>query len=362
MESILKVFTDNIFVHSILLSFILSYIFILVANNVGLVDKPDRKIKDHKYPVPLVGGLIVTSIVLFLTINNLVLPNYFYVIGVGCTCAVIIGTIDDFSPFHPLYRLLLQLLLGIYTVSVSADLRLLNLGVPIWGFDWQLGLLSIPISALGVSGLANGYNMSDGIDGLTASATIVSLSGILFLASHSAINLGDITILLKVIIICLVVFLCFNFRLFRLPKIFLGDAGSLTIGVFMALLLIDLSQGANKILYPATALWIAGVPLVDMASTMIRRYKKGKAMWKGDKAHLHHLLLGIGLKKATTLIILIFISIVLATIGIALNIYLPEDYQLLSVLLFFSYGYLHYTLSVKKAWLVSKTVRKLLRK
>ena len=350
--------TNHPYLLTVLTALAVTAFLIPLANTIGLVDYPDAKIKRHKKPVPLVGGLMIAMVVLIAFQLTLELPQYYNTIILCCTAAAILGAIDDYSPFHPLYRLLIQLIIGLYAATIVMELRLSTFGFPILGHEWGLGILAIPIAATGVSGLANAYNMCDGIDGLTAILVMVTLAAIyIVMTNHPETSTTGIPQLLLVVMICLTVFLFFNLQIGGLPKIFLGDGGSLMLGVFMALVLIDITQKPHAIIEPVTALWLVGVPLVDMVCTMVRRYKKGLAMWQGDRAHLHHILTIAGLSHKKALTFIAFISALMATIGVGLHSYFPQN-NWLSFFLFLIYTYVHYSITVKNAWSIRKLIRR----
>ena len=134
--------------------------------------------------------------------------------------------------------------------------------------DIPLLLLTVPLSALATAGLSNAYNMIDGIDGLAASTITLPLL-VLYLLALQADHAMANSILLM--LVPLGVFLLFNLgpnnRL--LPKVFLGDAGSVTMGFLVTASLVYFSQGDNGLILPVTALWLVAVPLMDMLSTII---------------------------------------------------------------------------------------------
>ena len=104
-------------------------------------------------------------------------------------------------------------------------------------------------------------------------------------------------------------FLVYNLQLVRgLRKVFLGDAGSMFLGFTFAWLVIDFSQthsGDGRLFSPVTALYVLGLPLVDMLATLGRRIKKGQNPMKPDKTHVHHILLHAGFTPRQTLAVIL---------------------------------------------------------
>ena len=128
-----------------------------------------------------------------------------------------------------------------------------------------------------MAGLSNAYNMIDGIDGLAASTICLPLLVLYLLAVQAGHPMAGSLLLM---LVPLAVFLLFNLgpdnRL--LPKMFLGDAGSVTMGFFVTASLVYFSQGNNALIEPVTALWLVTVPLMDMLATMLRRAKHGRKL------------------------------------------------------------------------------------
>ena len=90
-----------------------------------------------------------------------------------------------------------------------------------------------------------------------------------------------------------------GFPLGRRFKIFMGDAGSMFIGFSVVWMLIRGTQEVDIIAFkPVTALWLIAIPLMDMATIMIRRMRKGHSPFKPDREHLHHICERMGLSSS----------------------------------------------------------------
>ena len=101
----------------------------------------------------------------------------------------------------------------------------------------------------------------------------------------------------------------------------MGDAGSMLIGLAIVWLLIDLSQGEDRVFAPVTALWLFAMPLIEMVTAVLRRLTSGKSPFKPDLDHSHHLLIRLGVGEKSTLLILILFSLLMAVIGILGELY-----------------------------------------
>jgi UDP-GlcNAc:undecaprenyl-phosphate GlcNAc-1-phosphate transferase len=199
--------------------------------------------------------------------------------------------------------------------------------------DIPLLLLAVPLTALAVAGLCNAYNMIDGIDGLGAGTIAVPLLVLYLLAAQAGHPMANSLLL---ILVPLGVFLLFNLgpnnRL--LPKVFLGDGGSVTLGFLVAASLVYFSQGENALIEPVTALWLVAVPLMDMLSTMLRRFRLGRKLMAADRSHLHHTLIDLGLGRRQALALLVCGAALYAGIGLALED-IPAYLSLLCYVLLF---------------------------
>ena len=132
------------------------------------------------------------------------------------------------------------------------------------------------------------------------------------------------------------VFLLFNLgpnnRL--LPKIFLGDGGSVTLGFLVTASLVYFSQGENALIEPVTALWLVTLPLMDMLATMLRRLKHGHKLMQADRSHLHHTLMDMGFSSRQTLVLLVSHATACALLGLVLEL-VPAYLSLLAYCLLF---------------------------
>jgi len=207
-----------------------------------------------------------------------------------------------------------------------------------------------------VAGLSNAYNMIDGIDGLAASTMALPLLALYLLALQASHPGADFLLLM---LVPLAVFLLFNLgpdnRL--LPKIFLGDGGSVTLGFLVTASLVYFSQGENALILPVTALWLVTLPLMDMLATMLRRARHGHKLMAADRSHLHHTLMDMGFSARQTLALLVAWATACALLGLALE-RIPEYLSLACYCLLF----LGHCVFVMKAEAISRRLDRPLRR
>ncbi|TDG12862.1 undecaprenyl/decaprenyl-phosphate alpha-N-acetylglucosaminyl 1-phosphate transferase [Seongchinamella unica] len=296
-------------------SLIISRIAVGSGFRLGLVDYPDSR-KQHRGAVPLTGGVAVFLTILFGTLF-LDIPPYTMETLAIATAVFLVGVFDDIRHINPWARLAIQYGAGI-CLATFGGLAISNVGNLLAMGDIPLLALSVPLTALSVAGLSNAYNMIDGIDGLAASLIALPLLALYGLALQAAHPMASTLMLM---LIPLAVFLLFNLgpnnRL--LPKMFLGDGGSVTLGFLVTASLVYFSQGDDPLIRPVTALWLVTVPLMDMLATMLRRLKNGKKLMEADRWHLHHTLLDLGLGPRQTLVLIVAWGGLTAATGLALE-------------------------------------------
>ena len=300
-----------------LVSLASAIVFILfwrsIADRVGLVDHPGGR-KRHNASTPLVGGVAVYS-TLIVSWLFLGLPADCIPFLAACTVLLIVGLTDDIREVSPAFRFLAQFI-AILIMIYWADIRLENLGALFTNAPIHLGIMAVPFTVFAGVGVINATNMLDGLDGLAGSIMLIFFAILLVLALNNGL-LMDASILL-VLCATLIAFLVFNFRFTesRPASIFMGDGGTLFIGLAAAWFLIKFSQEPHNIVNPMTAVWLLGLPIMDTVAIMIRRIRRGRSPFAPDREHFHHILLLAGFSVRNSVLIIIGISLVFSLIGL----------------------------------------------
>lgn len=263
----------------------------------GLVDKPDQRRKLHGTVVALSGGVAVLlsltvacglALLASSSVRQAVLSRPWPVIGLGVSSVgmVLLGLLDDAIGIRGRQKLAGQVLLVSFLVWSGFRLEQLSL------FGWQpeFGLFVIPISIGWLLLTVNALNLIDGADGLCSTVGWIASAGLAFMAAvgghsvESTIAAGLAGALLG--------FLVFNFPPAR---IFLGDAGSMLIGLLLGALALRTSlKGATAIsLFGPVS--ILAIPIFDSGMAILRRKLTGRSVFTVDRGHLHHNLLRTGL-------------------------------------------------------------------
>lgn len=277
----------------------------------GLVDFPSGR-KRHGGGVPVVGGLGVLVGGLAAVQLAGPLPAGLHWLLAALVPVLIVGVLDDRRALPPLPRLLAQLA-AVLTMSLGGGVLIGQLGT-FGGEVLVLGVLGLPFTLFAVVGVINAANMSDGMDGLAAGQVLVTLAGLIVVAG--AADLEQHTRVLWIVAGALTAFLLLNLSRGRF-KVFLGDAGSMSLGVLVAWFLIDLTQRPEAPLSPAAALWLFGPPVIDAVGVIVVRLMAGRSPLKPDRLHLHYLLLDIGLPPSRVYGLLVGGAGVMALFGLA---------------------------------------------
>ncbi|WP_404543751.1 undecaprenyl/decaprenyl-phosphate alpha-N-acetylglucosaminyl 1-phosphate transferase [Dyella jejuensis] len=278
------------------------------AESIGLVDRPSER-KQHVGNIPLIGGLSAFFGVVVSSCFDGQSPLFTNaLLGTGAILALT-GALDDRFDLSVRTRLLVQtgaVLTMVYITGVYVH----TLG-HLFGHEFELGTLGIPLTIIGVIGVLNAFNMMDGIDGLAGMLALVSIGAInLF----QGVSQWHSVILLLLLAAALLPDLAANLGLVG-RKIFLGDAGSMMLGYFLAWTLIELSQEAQPHLSTVDVLWCVALPVLDTLAVMVRRMREGKSPFKPDRGHIHHIMMDAGLGPRATLLALIGLAMSLVFMG-----------------------------------------------
>lgn len=324
----------------LILVFITSFVVVLystpalikVAVLKRLIDLPTEDRKVHKRAIPTIGGIIIYAATLFsfsLWYNIDDLHEYdqiyesvkeFKILVATSLVLFFVGVKDDIIGTAPVKKLFANILVGLILILMG-DIRITGLHgvfgveeIPQWG--------SVFLSLFTYIVVVNAMNLIDGIDGLAAGVGLIAAAvfGTWFVFANEY-TLASLSFSLAG---ALLGFLIFNFSP---AKIFMGDSGSLIIGMFICVLSIKLIE------YPVTRIddfWIhisnpilviaaLSYPLTDTLRIFVIRAIKGQSPFAADRNHLHHRLLDCGYSHTKTVIIIYVFSVV--TVGVSLFSY-----------------------------------------
>lgn len=318
-------------------SMILSYGFILILLVSPLpqffTDKPNPR-KVHQNETPRLGGVgIITcflmALLCWVNLQDLSIPMLdskllmsvvLFALGI-----FLVGFFDDtlFTEINNKYKF-------VYEIIITTAI-VMFLGTPLEtiyifsNLSFNIGWLGIPLSIIWIVGISNAINIIDGIDGLAGTVSLIGFLSIGILAGIAGHT--SIMILCALIIGLLIGFLFHNIS----PAlVFLGDTGSLFIGImlgYLTLYIITIPEMEYSIL---VAPMLIGFPILDVGTAMARRYlracivnKKGfnsfGSIFVADSEHIHHRIMYKGLNHTSTCIVLAVFSLILSISAIALS-------------------------------------------
>ena len=308
------------FITAFIISFfaIPSIIKIAIAKN--LYDEPDER-RSHKEQTPSLGGIgifagLIFSITYWVPFYSHDNPEHDYIKYLLCAYIIIflIGAKDDIIPITHVKKFLGQLLAA-FILVYKANIKLSSL-YGIFGINDIPEWIAIPLSVFTIIVIINAFNLIDGINALAATIGIITCAAFgLWFYLHGRL---DLAVLASANIGALMAFLYYNVTPAR---IFIGDTGSLIVGLSASILSISFIEN-NKVWHdewfiesvPAVAVGILIVPLFDTLRVFILRAMRGKSPFHPDRTHVHHLLIDIGFTHLQATAVLAMVNIIFIVI------------------------------------------------
>lgn len=285
-----------------------------MAPRFGLMDRPDER-KNHEGVIPLIGGLVIFPvfiIVSLLTGESLALnwPLYTAILTL-----VITGAVDDRMHLHPLVKFGLQFVAA-FLVVIPGGAVLYDLGNLFGLGTFYLGWMSLPFSIVAMVLLINAINLMDGVDGLAGGTVFVMLGWFLF----ACIVAGGSSFAPSIVILmgAIAGFLFYNMRSpwRKKASIFMGDAGSMSLGLMIGWYAIHLSPMGARVLEPMAVAWILAVPIWDECAQFYRRVREGHHPFWPDLGHFHHHFIRAGFTPGQTSLSIHALVFVLGGFGV----------------------------------------------
>ncbi|MCY3018577.1 MAG: MraY family glycosyltransferase [Planctomycetota bacterium] len=303
---------------SLVLTLALVPIMMLLARRLDMIDRPTHR-KIHNEPVPFLGGVAIllgfaggagVFLLLSPTLHYVETKKALLVIG-AATLAAVLGLADDKFLLRPRYKLAGQFLIAVAFVAFGYRFQALRLpGIQ----TVDLLLLGPPLTVLWILMIVNAVNFIDGVDGLAASVVLV----ICVIAGLLANCFND-TVVVAVVLAAggaLAAYLWFNWHPAR---IYMGDAGSLALGMLVATSLVSLGQDcsfglgrrSSEPFYYQMALvtLVAAYPVLEILLTVARRLLRGKPIGSADRGHIHHRLIDQGWTPPYICFAAVFVSL-----------------------------------------------------
>ena len=274
-----------IFMVALAVSMLLIPVMIRLAPHIGMIDKPDPR-KVHAAPIPRAGGIGIVlgallPMVIVLPFSDVMISFY-----LGSAILLVFGVWDDIAELGHYVKFIGQFaaaILVVYYGGVVVET------FPFMDMEPLPPSIGKPFTVIALVGMINAINHSDGLDGLAGGESLMSLAGILYLASQAQ---GFETMVMVVAVMGGVFgFLRFNSHPAR---VFMGDGGSQFLGFALGVLAVLLTQRDNPALSPMLPLLVLGLPIADILVVFWKRARAGGSWFRATKNHVHHRLLELG--------------------------------------------------------------------
>jgi len=276
----------------------------------------------HRQPTPRLGGIaIMTAFYAPLVVLALIetgTGKLFYkqvnsALGLMIAGLVIgaLGVYDDLKGADAKKKFAVQILLaiGLYAVGFRID----QIATPFGGVI-PLGVFGAPFTVLWIVGVINAMNLIDGLDGLAGGVALFAV-GTTFILAFAR---GDVLMMLFMACLggALVGFLFYNFNP---ASIFMGDTGSMFLGLVLAVTSLQTSQKASTAVAILIPIVVLALPIADTVLAMMRRAYLGRPIFLADREHIHHKLLDLGLSHRMAVLILWSMCVLLAAVALVLT-------------------------------------------
>lgn len=308
-----------------------------IAIKLKAVDHPNER-KIHAEPVPRLGGVgiwlgFMAAILSFFVFQQfqpdevivLHFSREFQGMLLGGLIILIVGIIDDVWSLTPFFKFGGQLAAAI--VLVAFGVRMEYIGNPFGGAGslLYLGNIGIAMTIFWVIAFANIVNFIDGLDGLAGGVSVIA--GLTFFIFSWQTGQTASSIITLALAAAALGFLKHNFYP---AKIFMGDSGSMFLGYIFGAVTVDAAMRSIAAVSLFAPLIIMGIPILDGALAVLRRYISHAPMTQADSDHLHHRLIRRGLSHRQSVLFIYAWSAVLSALGLTFKV-LPSSQKYLII-------------------------------
>ncbi len=318
------------FLFAFILSFILTFFCIKAANKWGLVDVPNER-KIHKEPIPYLGGVAIYFAFLIVFIFSiklspvLVLEKKYIGLIISSFILFLFGLYDDIKGSNALLKFSFQIIAAF--ILVQSGFIIDKITNPLGGSIFFPHWLSILITIFWIVGIINAINLLDGLDGLASGVVGIS-SFFIFIIAFIQNN----TLVATLAIILAGInfgFLMFN----KYPaKIFMGDTGSMFLGLIFSIIAIIGSRKSTVAINLLIPLVLLTIPIIDTLLAIIRRANRRKHIFQADKEHIHHRLLNLGIPYKKVILLIYLFCIYLGLISM-ISLVVPKEFTFILLLI-----------------------------
>jgi UDP-GlcNAc:undecaprenyl-phosphate GlcNAc-1-phosphate transferase len=300
-----------VFVISLLSSAVLTRWVRDVAIRNNWVSSPASARHLHTRPIPRFGGLAILLALWEMVLLAWLLPGHLGIasvlssrvtigILVPATLVCLLGLVDDIRGLSAYAKFAVQIAAAILLYVNGFGISLLSIKIGGASVSWVVGL---PLTILWVLWITNAFNLIDGLDGLAAGSALFSTLVICIVAvlGHN----DNILFLTLALAGAIAGFLRYNFNP---ASIFLGDCGSLLIGFLLSAIALASSQKSPTMVAVAIPIVSLGLPILDVAISVLRRFLGRKKLFIADREHIHHKLISRGIPHKQAVLVLYGVS------------------------------------------------------
>ena len=317
-------------------SFIMTPIVRHLSTRADILDYPNEARRVHKKPIPKMGGLAIvagffTAIFINVLLNMFdkvsMIPQSMPMVGylTGAAVIVLMGAIDDIYGLPPYTKFVFQFVAAIIAIVSGTMITSFSDPFSVSGFIELPKWLSYILTFFWIVGITNAINFIDGLDGLAAGVSFISMAA-LFLVSIVQNNnqLMAVSLLTASLAGATLGFLPFNLHP---AKIFMTDIGSNFLGYSLAVISIQGSMKSYAAIALAIPILVLGLPIFDVIFAIIRRIKHRQSIVVADRGHVHHRLIDLGLSQRQTVSILYLVTALLGGCAVFLTITSQSHYS-----------------------------------
>ncbi len=313
-----------------------------IALKWSIVDRPDDFLKPHKRPIPYLGGVAVFAgwlcgIVAAMVSDQILVRNGFMGgIALAGAAIMLIGLFDDLRVMSPVVKLTANLVVAAWLLYLGLGTNLVHVLTDFMHVTfrpeerWLELAYSVPVSLLIIVGACNAANLIDGMDGLCAGVLGIIALGYFLLAAHLFCFGPQLHASNERVVLALAIFggaigfLPYNINP---AKIFLGDAGSMLLGLNAAMLILMFGE-IKLTRWMIGALMVFGLPCADIALTLVRRWRNGRPLMIGDRSHFYDQLHDRGFTVRQVVAISYALTCLFVLLGVSV-IFLKTRYAIL---------------------------------
>ncbi len=375
------------FITALLLALVLIPLFSRLARRVGLVDRPDKHRKLHGDEIPMVGGMVLMTIVpaavLLAVYCGLLYPDFisdlsqrflswlprralltnieitaedireFVGLFIAAAILFLVGAVDDRFNIRGRQKLVGQILS--VTILIMAGYQFEHFHI--LGVRIDFGILSAMVIYLWVLAAINSVNLLDGADGVAGTIGLIMSVSICAMALY----LGKLVdaVIAAAIAGTLLGFLRYNFPP---AKAYLGDAGSMLIGLLLSAMSIRCMFKYSAAYAFLAPLALLAIPFIDTSAAIIRRRLTGRSIFAVDRGHLHHALLKRGYSPRVSLLWVAMLTATTAAGAVLSLVYRHAEFALLSIVLVLFvmitcriFGWAEYQLVTRRAQILANS-------